>query len=211
MYTYHFYAGSHGDGHRSVFTEASKVLPLFVTEFGIQAASGLGPLDTISTRKWWDLCDERYISWCNWCFSDPGWESPNPDEINSSAILKAGTCGGDVWDESVLKPVGEMYMYNEVRKPDRFEVGTKIATPQKAQTPFAKNMTSVKNQANAWVITGVNSGTAFIRDVAGKTIAVLQPNDNGVLVLDKARVSPGMKIISVKDENIITTQKLMLR
>jgi endoglucanase len=211
MYTYHFYAGSHGDGHRDVFTQASKVLPLFVTEFGIQAASGLGPIDTVSTRKWFDLCDERYISWCNWSLSDPGWESPDPGEINSSALLAAGTCGGNVWDESVLKPIGDKFIYNEIRKPDRFETGTKIVTPKNVQTIIAKSKISVKNQANAWVISGVNSKNAIIRDAAGKIIAVLQPKDNGVFILDKACVSPGLKIISVKEQNRTVTAKIMLR
>jgi hypothetical protein len=211
MYTYHFYAGSHQDGERDVFTQASEVLPLFVTEFGIQYASGLGPIDTVSTRKWFDLCDERFISWCNWSLNDHSWESDNPNEKNSSAIFVGGACGGSVFDSTVLKPIGEKFIYHEVQKPDRFETGTKTVTPKNSQTTIEKMNISVKNQANTWVISGINSEDAIIRDAAGKTIAVLQPKDNGVFILDKSRVSTGLKIISVKEQNQTVTAKVMLR
>jgi endoglucanase len=201
MYTYHFYAGSHGDGHRSVFTEASKVLPLFVTEFGIQAASGDGPCDTVATRLWMDLCDEKKVSWCNWSFSDmPA----------SSGILKSGTCYGTDFNESVLNPDGLGWIYNEVRKPDNFEIGTGVVRRAAVSSSSPKFIT-VQNSADSWLIKSPDAMQATVRDVSGKTVAVINALKPGMFMLDKSGIAPGMKIISVKSGGKVITKKVVLR
>ncbi len=50
MYTFHFYAASHLDNYRQAVTNASAVLPLFVTEFGTVTYTGGGTYDGASSK-----------------------------------------------------------------------------------------------------------------------------------------------------------------
>ena len=99
MYTFHFYAASHGQGHRDVLAAAADRLPMFVTEFGTQQASGDGANDFTSSQKWLDLLAAKKISWANWNYSD---------DMRSGAVWKTGTCGNGngVFTEASLKDAG---------------------------------------------------------------------------------------------------------
>ena len=44
-------------------------LPVFVTEFGVTAASGGHPRDLESADLWIDLLEQENISYCMWSFS----------------------------------------------------------------------------------------------------------------------------------------------
>ena len=70
MYTLHFYAATHGQEFRDMTKElSSKGLPIFVTEYGITAASGGTPRDIESADKWIELLEQERISYCMWAFS----------------------------------------------------------------------------------------------------------------------------------------------
>jgi endoglucanase len=97
MYTFHFYAASHGQGHRDVLSAAADRLPMFVTEFGTQEASGNGKDDFTSTQQWLDLLAAKKISWANWNFSD--------DE-RTGAVWKVGTCDKGSFTTANLKAAG---------------------------------------------------------------------------------------------------------
>ena len=67
LYTFHFYAASHGQEFRDmVETVSSSGLPVFVTEFGVTAASGGYPRDLESADLWIDLLEREHISYCMW-------------------------------------------------------------------------------------------------------------------------------------------------
>jgi endoglucanase len=85
MYTFHFYAASHGADRRAVVARAAKELPLFVSEFGTQTFTGDGNNDFTSTTEWLDLLKANKISYGMWSFSDGR-------ETNST--FKQGTCAG---------------------------------------------------------------------------------------------------------------------
>ena len=70
MYTFHFYAASHGADRRAVVARAAKSLPLFVSEFGTQTFTGDGANDFASTTAWLDLLKSNKISYAMWSFSD---------------------------------------------------------------------------------------------------------------------------------------------
>ncbi len=111
MYTFHFYAASHGDNYRAEVRRAAAKLPLFVTEFGTVSASGGGAIDIASSTAWLDLLDRLKISYANWTFSDV-------DE--SSAALKPGTCSGSTFaGPHVLTPSGA-FIRRRIRTPDSF-------------------------------------------------------------------------------------------
>ncbi|GAA2619582.1 hypothetical protein Adu01nite_51300 [Paractinoplanes durhamensis] len=85
MYTFHFYAASHGADRRAVVARAAKELPLFVSEFGTQTFTGDGTNDFTSTTAWLDLLKANKISYGMWSLSDGR-------ETNSA--FKQGTCAG---------------------------------------------------------------------------------------------------------------------
>ncbi|WP_255308326.1 glycoside hydrolase family 5 protein [Streptomyces marincola] len=99
MYTFHFYAASHGDWYRSTLARAADRLPIFVTEFGTQQYTGDGPNDFASAQQYIDLMAEKNISWTNWNYSD---------DFRSGAVFEPGTCANGSWaDPGSLKDAGE--------------------------------------------------------------------------------------------------------
>jgi endoglucanase len=111
MYTFHFYAASHGDNYRSEVSTAAAKLPLFVTEFGTTTASGGGTVDLTSSTTWLDLLDKLKISYANWTFSD----------INeSSAALKAGTCSSGAFAGTSVLTQSGAFIRTRLRTADNF-------------------------------------------------------------------------------------------
>lgn len=99
MYTFHFYAATHGDWLRQKLQAAlDKDLPVFVSEFGICDASGNGALDLKSAKKWKKLIEKNDLSWCAWNLSNKG---------ESSSLLKASTKKVSGWKNSQLSKSGK--------------------------------------------------------------------------------------------------------
>ena len=82
MYTYHFYAGSHGNSQRNALRDAlDKGLPVFISEYGLVNADGDGEVDMDEAEAWFDLIRKEYgVSSCMWNLS-------NKDE--GSAMINA--------------------------------------------------------------------------------------------------------------------------
>ncbi|PKV49249.1 endoglucanase [Aquimarina sp. MAR_2010_214] len=97
MYTFHFYAASHGHYYER-FDWASDRLPLFISEFGTQTFSGDGPNDFDTSKKYLDLFRRKKISWINWNYSD---------DSRSGAVWNAGTCTSGNWTDANLKEAGK--------------------------------------------------------------------------------------------------------
>jgi endoglucanase len=111
MYTFHFYAASHGTEYLNALRNASDRIPMFVTEFGTQTYTGDGGNNFAQSQKYIDLMASKKISWTNWNFSD--------DE-RSGAVFKDGTCAGNSFTgTSRLKPAG-VWVRERVRSADRF-------------------------------------------------------------------------------------------
>ena len=70
LYTLHFYAATHGQEYRDMTAELSQQgLPIFVSEFGVTAASGGFPRDLDSADLWIELLERENISYCMWAFA----------------------------------------------------------------------------------------------------------------------------------------------
>ena len=70
LYTFHFYAATHGQEYRDLVEACSREgLPIFVTEYGVTAASGGQPRDLDSADLWIELLERENISYCMWAFS----------------------------------------------------------------------------------------------------------------------------------------------
>jgi endoglucanase len=112
MYTFHFYAASHGDSYRAEVARTSALIPIFVTEFGTVTYTGGGAFDQASSTAWLDLLDQKKISYANWTYSDAN---------ESSAAFKPGTCasGSDFSSANVLSQSGA-FLKNRINTPDNF-------------------------------------------------------------------------------------------
>lgn len=98
MYTFHFYAASHGQSYLDTLSRAADRIPMFVTEFGTQTSSGDGANDFNRAQQYLNLMATKQISWVNWNFSD---------DFRSGAVLTTGTCpNGPYAGTSRLKPAG---------------------------------------------------------------------------------------------------------
>ena len=97
MYTFHFYAASHGTSYLNELSWAADRMPVFVTEFGTQEASGDGGNNFTRSQQYIDLMHTKKISWCNWNYSD---------DSRSGAVWTSGTCSNGPWTVARLKPAG---------------------------------------------------------------------------------------------------------
>lgn len=112
MYNFHFYAGSHNEGHLEkgkenyydMYTYMYDVLgriPVFCSEFGCVEAWGGGDEDFDRTDKWLLMLSgnnagKQKVSFCNWSFCDK-------DE--TSSIFLPGSCKSKEWEKR--SPAGE--------------------------------------------------------------------------------------------------------
>ena len=70
LYTLHFYSATHGENFREMTERVSQAgLPVFVSEFGVTAASGGLPRDLEGADAWIELLEREKISWCMWALS----------------------------------------------------------------------------------------------------------------------------------------------
>jgi endoglucanase len=125
MYTFHFYAKDHRTAYLNQLNAASDRLPVFVTEFGTQEASGDGPNDFAMAQQFIDLMRNKKISWTNWNYSD---------DSRSGAVWTSGTCSNGPWTTARLKPAGA-WIRERMRTPaDDFPGGTPTCDPVTASS-----------------------------------------------------------------------------
>ena len=99
LYSLHFYAATHGQNYREMTEQVSKRgLPIFVTEFGITAASGGHPRDPESADLWIDLLERENISYCMWALS----KAPEACSVIRSTVLTYNGFTHDDYSETGL-------------------------------------------------------------------------------------------------------------
>ncbi len=105
MYTMHFYAAEHGQSYmNNVETAVNAGIPVFVTEFGTQKASGDEKNDFEDSQEWLDLLNKYNISWINWNFSS---------DFRTGAVFKTNyspTTVAEYADTTQLKEAGKWIM-----------------------------------------------------------------------------------------------------
>lgn len=71
MYTFHFYAGSHGKEYMEKVIKAQKLgAPVFVSEWGVTKASGDEGVFEKESTEWINFLDKNGISHINWSLSN---------------------------------------------------------------------------------------------------------------------------------------------
>ncbi len=115
MYTFHFYAASHGSEYLGALSRAADRIPMFVTEFGTQTASGDGSNNFTRAQQYMDLMAGKKISWVNWNYSD---------DFRSGAVFTTGTCpNGPFAGTTRLKAAGVWVRDHIKNPPDNFPTG----------------------------------------------------------------------------------------
>ncbi|MCR4694525.1 MAG: glycoside hydrolase family 5 protein [Pseudobutyrivibrio sp.] len=99
MYTYHFYAGSHGDRRRDELADAvNEGLPVFISECGFVNADGNGGVDKDSADKWLSMARDMELPIVVWNLS-------NKNE--GSALIKSDCSKTSDWTIDDLSNQGK--------------------------------------------------------------------------------------------------------
>lgn len=173
MYTFHFYAKDHQAQYLNELNWASDRLPVFVTEFGSQEATGDGPNDFTMTQQFIDLMQTKKISWCNWNYSD---------DFRSGAVWTTGTCSAGPWTTARLKPAGAWIRQRMLSPADNFPGGTPGCVPVSASADDGNVPANVLdgNLATRWSASGNPQWIQFclssVQTVSGVKIAFYNGN-----------------------------------
>jgi endoglucanase len=157
MYTFHFYAKDHRDQYLNELSWAADRLPVFVSEFGSQEASGDGPNDFVMTQRYIDMMRQKKISWTNWNYSD--------DPL-SGAVWKTGISPNGPWTTNNLKEAG-LWIRDKIMSPaDDFPGGGTNQLPTVSITAPTSGSSftapaSITVSANAADADGSITGVSF--------------------------------------------------
>jgi endoglucanase len=192
LYTFHFYAKDHTDLYRNTFRAASTRLPLFVSEFGTQEASGDGPDDFTSAQAWIDLLAERKVSWVNWNFSD---------DPRSGAVLKPGTCPNGPWTGGALKEAGA-WIQARMSTPDDFKT-TPSPVLRKDPSGRSGSLSSALRLASSAGAVRLEVDlqgpyAVTVREADGRVAAELRGNGPQSFPLDRSLVSAGIRHVEIR-------------
>jgi aryl-phospho-beta-D-glucosidase BglC (GH1 family) len=113
MYVFHMYTASHGSTYLNALSNAANSIPMFVTEWGTQEASGDGPNNFTMAQQYVDMMRTKQISWINWNYSD---------DSRSGAVFTGGTCpnGPFTGAGGRLKAAGTWIRDRIINPPDNF-------------------------------------------------------------------------------------------
>lgn len=96
MYAVHFYAATHKDGLRNKVQSAlDSGLPIFVSEFGLCDASGNGSIDYDQSDAWFDLINDKNLSYAAWNISN---KAETSSLFDSSCTKTSGFTDDDLSD-----------------------------------------------------------------------------------------------------------------
>ena len=96
MYAVHFYAATHKDDLRNKVQSAlDSGLPIFVSEFGLCDASGNGSIDYDQSDAWFDLINDKNLSYSAWNISN---KAETSSLFDSSCTKTSGFTDDDLSD-----------------------------------------------------------------------------------------------------------------
>ncbi|WP_160711220.1 chondroitinase-B domain-containing protein [Chitinophaga solisilvae] len=177
MYNFHFYAKDHRDQYLNELSWAADRLPVFVTEFGTQEASGENANDFVMAQKYIDMMRQKKISWVNWNYSN---------DWRSGAVWKESVGANGPWTVANLKEAG-VWIRSKIMSPaDDFPTGdtsTPACVPVSASSHDGNvPANAIDNDLNTrWSATGNNEWIQFClgtaASVSGVDIAFFKGNE----------------------------------
>lgn len=138
-YSFHYYAGApaHNDLRGKLYAASDDNKKyVFVSEFGTCNSDGNGGVDPANSETWWQILDQRGISWCNWAVSDV-------DE--AASIVNPGSSITGNWSSSDLTQSGNI-VRTKLRSYPKDPVPTDIkpyitSNPKSQSVPFESETT----------------------------------------------------------------------
>lgn len=109
MYAVHFYAATHKDDLRNKVQSAlDSGLPIFVSEFGLCDASGNGSIDYDQSDAWFDLINDKNLSYAAWNISN---KAETSSLFDSSCTKTSGFTDDDLSDSGryIKKKIESFY------------------------------------------------------------------------------------------------------
>ena len=106
LYSFHFYAGTHGADLRCILEAAlDEGLPVFVTESGVSEEDGGGMVDFSSAAEWYSFLNDRGISFTVWSLSNKAETSAlvRPDSASFLSLGDSDLSGTGLWVRSMLR------------------------------------------------------------------------------------------------------------
>jgi endoglucanase len=173
MYTFHFYAASHGNEYYDELNWASDRLPVFVTEFGTQTFTGDGGNNFTMSQRYIDLMRTKKISWTNWNYSD---------DFRTGAVWEEGVCSAGPWTVANLKPAGVWIRERMLSPADDFPGGPPTCEPVTASAHDGNGPANVldNNLSTRWSANGDGQWIQFClsntANVTGVQIAFYNGN-----------------------------------
>ena len=99
LYAFHYYAGTHGESYMTKVENAINAgTPIYISEYGICAASGNGGYDTNMADKWMALCDKYNLSLNCWSLSN---------KAESASYFNPGSSTTGGWTAADLTTTGK--------------------------------------------------------------------------------------------------------
>lgn len=99
LYAFHYYSGTHGESYMTKVENAINAgTPIYISEYGICAASGNGGYDTNMADKWMALCDKYNLSLNCWSLSN---------KAESASYFNPGSSTTGGWTASDLTTTGK--------------------------------------------------------------------------------------------------------
>ena len=198
LYTFHFYADSHAN-LKSTFQKYVGSVPLFVTEFGTGASSGMGVVNIPESNEWMKILADNKVSWCNWAYSE---------KAETVSALLPNSCVEYKWNNTT---VSGQYMKSNLVLPDNWvPIGgrpyfTSASTDMlgtNISVQISRELKDISaNSIKDFVIT-VNNSVAKLTSIsqgADKSIVVLSV-DRALTPFDILKVSySGTAIVDQKD------------
>jgi aryl-phospho-beta-D-glucosidase BglC (GH1 family) len=141
MYSFHFYAGSHGEEYRKRVERALEAgHAVMISEFGTTNNEGTGPVYPAETRTWIEWANRLGLTWINWSVTE---------RLEGSAVNKPGASYEGSWSDGDLTESGLL-----VRRLMRSEAWAPV---------FAESFESGSFLAGGWVRdnAGLDRSSAF--------------------------------------------------
>lgn len=106
MYSFHFYAGTHGQELRDEIQVAiDNGIPLFCTQWATSYTNKAGGVFEQSTIEWIEFLNSNNISWCNWSIGSGHVESSNALRLYSNRFTVEQKRAGH-WPDEMLSESG---------------------------------------------------------------------------------------------------------
>jgi endoglucanase len=214
LYSFHFYAASHG-ALMPYFNYASDKIPLIADEWGLCTSTGSGNLDTSASTKWINMMAGnnpgfQKVSWANHNFSDNA--QSDGSMTGSCSALLPGSCHQQAWNNT--GPSGKYIKYN-IMNPNNTWSSCALVTSKSEIKPidFAVNVFPNPNNGVVNFEFDPSDKNVYSIEVMNQLgeITYLKKGDPSNFLLPINIEKKGLYLVKIYNEKYFITKKLILQ